>query len=72
MPRPSLCLVLFHKKKTEKKKMLKDMSKVKLPSFLYNSPQTWWLTCKSIFAMFKIKNASKRYNHLVASCLLTS
>ena len=43
------------------------MSKVKLPAFLYNLLHTWWLNCKSIFATFKIKSPSEKYNHLVAS-----
>ena len=38
-----------------------------MPAFIYSSPQTWWLTCESIFAMYKIKNAAKKYNHMVAA-----
>ena len=45
----------------------KDMSKIKLPAFLYSSPKTWWLTCESIFCTYKIKNPTKKYNHMVAS-----
>ena len=45
----------------------KDMSKVKLPAFIYSSPQTWWITCKLIFAMYKIKNATEKYNHIVVA-----
>ena len=46
---------------------LKDMSKIKLLAFLYSSPQTWWLMCKSIFSTYKIKGHTEKYNHMVAS-----
>ena len=45
------------------------MSKVKLPAFIYDSLQTWWLTCESIFSTYKIKNGTEKYNHLVAALL---
>ena len=45
----------------------KDMSKIKLPAFLYSSQQTWWLTCESIFNMYKIKGPTEKYNHMVAA-----
>ena len=45
----------------------KDMSRVKLPAFIYDSPVTWWLTCNSIFMTYKIKNGTERYNHLIAN-----
>ena len=45
----------------------KDMSRVKLPAFISNSPQTWWLTCESIFLTNKIKNRTEKYKHLVAA-----
>ena len=45
----------------------KDMSKVKLLAFIYDSPQTWWLTCNSIFSTYKIKNGTEKYNHLIAN-----
>ena len=43
------------------------MPRVKLPAFIYDSPRTWWLTCKSIFSTCKIKNGTERYNHLIAN-----
>ena len=45
------------------------MSKVKLQAFIYDSPQTWWLTCESIFSTYKIKNGTEKYNHLIANIL---
>ena len=45
----------------------KDMSHIKLPAFIYNSPVTWWLTCNSIFMTYKIKNGTEHYNHLIAN-----
>ena len=45
----------------------KDMSKVKLPAFIYDSPQRWLLTCESIFCTYKIKNGTEKYNHLMAA-----
>ena len=45
----------------------KDMSRIKLPAFIYDSPVTWWLTCNSIFMTYKIKNGTERYNHLIAN-----
>ena len=45
----------------------KDMSRVKLPAFFYDSPVTWWLTCDSIFSTYRIKNGTERYNHLIAN-----
>ena len=47
----------------------KDISKVKLPAFIYDSPQTWWLMCESIFSTYKIKNRNKKYNRLVTNLL---
>ena len=43
------------------------MSKIKLPAFIYSNPQTWWLTCKSIFSTYKIKGPTEKYNHMVAA-----
>ena len=45
----------------------KDMSRIKLPAFIYDSPVTWWLTCDSIFMTYKIKNGTECYNHLIAN-----
>ena len=45
----------------------KDMSCVKLPAFIYDSPITWWRTCDSIFSTYKIKNRTEKYNHLIAN-----
>ena len=45
----------------------KDKSRIKLPAFNYDSLQTWWLTCKSIFSTNKVKNRTEKYNHLVAA-----
>ena len=51
-----------------KKKMnSKDMKKIKLPAFLYSSPQTWWLTCASIFSTYRIKGPTEKYIHMVAA-----
>ena len=53
--------------KKKKKMTSKNMSKIKLPAFLYSSMQTWWLTCISIFSTYKIKGPSEKYNHIVAA-----
>ena len=45
----------------------KDMSKVKLPVFIYDSPQALWIKCESIFSTYKIKNGTEKYNHLIAN-----
>ena len=45
----------------------KDMSRIKLPAFIYDSPVTWWLTCDSIFSTYRIKNGTEKYNHLIAN-----
>ena len=45
----------------------KDMREVKLPAFIYDSLQTWWLTCESIFSSYKIKSRTEKYNHLVTN-----
>ena len=60
----------FKKKKKKKKKTnmrSKDMSRVKLPAFIYDSPRTWWLTSDSIFSTYKIKNGTEKYNHLITN-----
>ena len=55
------------KKKKTKKMTTKDMSRVKLPAFIYDSPITWWRTCDSIFSTYKIKTGTEKYNHLIAN-----
>ena len=45
----------------------KDMSCVKLPAFIYDSPITWWRTSDLIFSTYKIKNGTEKYNHLIAN-----
>ena len=43
------------------------MSKIKLPTLIYSSLQTWWLTCESIFSTYKIKCPTEKYNNMVAA-----
>ena len=50
----------------------KDMSKIKLLAFLYSSPQTWWLTCESIFRTYKIRGPTEKYNQMALPADVTS
>ena len=45
----------------------RDMSRVKLPEFLEDSPTTWWLLCESILETCKIRSKTERYHQLIAS-----
>ena len=45
----------------------RDMSRVKLPEFLEDSPTAWWLLCESIFETCKIHSNTEKYHHLIAS-----
>ena len=45
----------------------RDMSRVKLPEFLEDSPTTWWLLCESIFETCKIRSKTEKYHQLIAS-----
>ena len=45
----------------------RDMSRVKLPEFLEDSPTTWWLLCESIFETCKIRSNTEKYHQLIAS-----
>ena len=63
-------IIHSYQQEPRSKRQLQDVQghvKLKLPVFLYNLPHTWWLTCESIFTTYKMKNPSKKYNHLVAS-----
>ena len=46
---------------------MSDKSTVKLPEFIEDSPQTWWLTCEAVFETKKLVKDIDRYYHLVAS-----
>ena len=43
------------------------MAKIKLPEFLEDSPQTWWMTCESVFETQKVVKPIERYHHLISS-----
>ena len=45
----------------------RDMSRVKLPKFLEDSPTAWWLLCESIFETCKIRSNTEKYHQLIAS-----
>ena len=40
---------------------------VKLPEFIDDSPQAWWLTCEAVFETKKVVKDIDRYNHLIAT-----
>ena len=48
---------------------MSDKSSVKLPEFIEDSPQTWWLTCEAVFETEKVVKDIHRYYHLVAALL---
>ena len=47
--------------------MSTDKLSVKLPEFIESSPQTWWLTCMSVFEAKKVTKELERYHHLIAA-----
>ena len=40
---------------------------VKLPEFIEDSPQAWWLTCESVFEVKKVVKDIDKYNHFIAA-----
>ena len=40
---------------------------VKLPEFIEDSPQAWWLTCESVFEVKKVIKDIDKYNHFIAA-----
>ena len=40
---------------------------IKLPEFIDDSPQAWWLTCDAVFEVKKVVKDIDRYNHLIAA-----
>ena len=49
----------------------KDTSRIELPTFTYDCPMTWWLSCDSILLTYNIKNGMERYSHLIRYRFLT-